>query len=250
MIRLEGVTKSYRTKRGRKRILDNVSCTFPEKVSIGIVGRNGAGKSTLLRMLGGIEYPNRGRVHIEGSTSWPMALTSGFQPRLSGRENIAFVCRVYGVPRYEMKKVIASVEAFAEIGDYFEMPVKTYSSGMRSRLAFAMSLAFPFDYYLIDEITAVGDQRFIAKAHQAFEHMRDHAQVIMVSHNLDAMCAECDAGIYLHDGKIHVFEKILDACNAYRRDVGLPIVEPEIAEKRSKSLLDRRKKAVEAISCV
>lgn len=219
MIRLENVTKFYPTPRGRKYVLRDVSVTFPE-CNIGIFGRNGTGKSTLLRLLGKIDYPTSGRIVVDRSISWPMGLAGGFQGSLTGRDNARFVCRIYGNTDRDIRKKIDFIHEWSELGDYFDMPVKTYSSGMKARLSFATSMAFDFDLYLLDEITAVGDQRFKEKSKAALEEKKGKAQFIKVSHNLKELVRDCDVGILLHDGGMEVYhdiEKALEAHQANQR---------------------------------
>lgn len=162
MIELRNVTKSYITKYGRHYVYRNVNALFPEGKNIGIIGPNGAGKSTLLRLIGKIDYPDSGEIITNKSVSWPVAFSGGFQGSLTGFEIVKFVCMIYGA-NGDMADKIAFVKEFTELGEYFEMPIKTYSAGMRARLAFALSMAFDFDYYLIDEVTAVGDINFRKK---------------------------------------------------------------------------------------
>ena len=149
MIRLENVTKYFEVKAGRKYLLKDVTLTIPGGFNVGILGRNGAGKSTLLRMLGGIDFPNSGRIDADVDFSWPLGLAGGFQGSLTGKENAQFICRVYSRTEAQLQETLNFVLEFSELGHYFDMPVKTYSSGMRSRLAFAISMAFDFDYYLM-----------------------------------------------------------------------------------------------------
>jgi len=217
MIRMENVTKFYASPKGRKYVLRDVSLEFPSMCNIGILGRNGMGKSTLLRLLGGIDYPNRGHIHIDGSISWPMGLQGGVQGSLSGRDNARFVCRIFGDNEQEVERKIDFILEFSELGDYFDMPVKTYSNGMRARLSFATSMAFDFDIYLMDEITAVGDQRFKEKSRAALQEKKDKAKIIKVSHNMQELIRDCDVGIYLEDGNMHIFDDIEAAVAAYRK---------------------------------
>lgn len=217
MIILENVTKFYRIKNFRHYVLRDISYTFNSGVSIGILGKNGAGKSTLLRMLGGIEYPNSGRIHITGSVSWPVSLTAGFLSTLSARENIKFVCRIYGKTGSETQKIIDYVREFADIGEHFNVPISSYSSGMKGRVNFGLSMAFDFDYYLVDEVTGVGDPSFKEKARDAFNLKRKNASMIMVSHSMKTLRDSCDIGIYLHDGKIDVYEDLEEAIKLYQQ---------------------------------
>ena len=216
MIILDNVTKFYRIKDFRHYVLKNITYRFNSGVSLGILGKNGAGKSTLLRMLGGIEYPNSGKITISGSVSWPVGLTAGLLPNLSSRENIKFVCRIYGKTMRETAKVIEYVKEFAEIGEHFDMPISSYSSGMKGRVNFGLSMAFDFDYYLVDEVTGVGDPTFKKKATQAFNDKRKNASMIMVSHDMKTIRDTCDIGIYLHDGVLDVYEDLEEAIKLYQ----------------------------------
>ena len=218
MIRMENVSKYYPTTSGRHYVLRDVSFELPSKCNIGIVGRNGTGKSTLLRLLGGIDYPNRGKIKTDGRVSWPMGLQGGVQGSLTGRDNARFVCRIYGDTEDEVARKIDFILNFSELGDYFDMPVNTYSTGMRARLTFATSISFDFDVYLLDEITAVGDQRFKEKSRVALQEKKDKAYIIKVSHNLQELIKDCDVGIYLNDENIKIFGDIKDAVSAYQAD--------------------------------
>ncbi len=218
MIRLKNVTKYYPTPKGRKYVLRDVNIEFPPKCNIAILGRNGMGKSTLLRLLGGIDYPNRGHIRSEGRISWPMGLSGGVQGSMSGRDNARFVCRIYGDSEHEVERKIEYIHEFTELGDYFDMPVKTYSNGMRARLSFATSMAFDFDIYLMDEITAVGDQRFKEKSRAALQEKKDKANIIKVSHNMQELIRDCDVGIYLEKGQMLLYEDVEEAVAIYRKD--------------------------------
>ena len=218
MIILENVTKFYRTKSHRHYILRDINLKINSGLSIGILGKNGAGKSTLLRMLGGIEYPNQGRIVISGSVSWPVGLTAGFLNNLSARENIKFVCRIYSQTWKETEKIIDFVEDFAELGDYFDMPLISYSPGMRGRVNFGLSMAFDFDYYLVDEVTGVGGPSFKNKASEAFNKKRKSASMIMVSHDTNNIRDNCDIGLFLHDGQIDVHEDLDYVIKLYQQE--------------------------------
>jgi capsular polysaccharide transport system ATP-binding protein len=219
VIEVRNVTKSYPLQGfARYTVLRDLSLDLPSRTHIGIVGRNGVGKSTLLRLLGGIEIPERGTITADGSISPPLGLTSGFAPKISGLDNARFVCRINGDDRDTTQERVDFVERFSELGEFFARPVGTYSSGMRARLAFAISMAFEYDYYLIDELTAVGDQKFREKAHAAFVQKKGRASVIMVSHNLDQLKRDCEVGIYMKKGSITVYPDIGRAIEDYRRD--------------------------------
>lgn len=186
MIRMNSVSKSYPTRGGPVRVLKDVNLTVRHGERIGILGRNGAGKSTLIRLMSGAELPTSGDVHRDMSVSWPLAFGGAFQGSLTGYDNLRFICRIYGVDPEDKR---AFVEEFSELGIYLREPVKTYSSGMRARLAFAISMVIEFDCFLIDEIVAVGDARFHDKCHhELFERRGDRAMII-VSHNADSRLA-------------------------------------------------------------
>lgn len=217
MIELINATKYYQTNLGRKYILDNVTLTIPSHKSIAILGQNGAGKSTLLRMLGGIDYPDRGIIKSKNKFSWPMGLAGGFQGSMTGRQNVKFVCRIYGENEDHIKDAINFVKEFSELGDYFDMPIKTYSSGMKARLSFGLSLFFDFDYILIDETLSVGDPKFNKKAKDALMKKIENSNAIIVSHSLQILKETCDVGIYLENGKMNYFEDIQEAIDCYQK---------------------------------
>ena len=215
MIELKSVTKYFKTTHGRKYILKDMSIVIPSEHNIGILGRNGTGKSTIMRMLGQIEFPNEGSISSPKSFSWPLGLSGGFVGNMSGKANIKFVCRLYGKSRKEMEKIIKSVEDFAELDDYFYMPIKTYSSGMKSRLAFGLSLSFDFDYLLIDETLSVGDAKFRKKSKEALLKKIETCNVLLVSHDMGTLRDICDAGIVVNKGKMEYFDNINDAIKKY-----------------------------------
>ena len=216
MILVEDVHKRYQTDHGPGRwILQGVNLTIPRTVNVGLIGGNGAGKSTLLRIIAGIDQPNRGRVERRCSVSWPMGFGGGLQGSLTGRQNAKFVCRVHG-HQDDISDRLAFIQDFAQIGEAFDEPVKTYSSGMRSRLQFALSLAFDFDVYISDEVTAAGDAAFKQKAATAFKQLANHAGLIMVAHGEGTLKQFCSAGIWLHQGRAHWFDQIDDALKAYK----------------------------------
>jgi capsular polysaccharide transport system ATP-binding protein len=212
MIELEQVTKIYTTRQGMNVVLDAVDLTLPARTNIGILGRNGAGKSTLLRLISGAEQPDSGFIHRKGEISWPIGFGGGFNGSLTGEENCRFVARIYGV---DVDHVVGFAMDFAEIGEYFHMPVKTYSSGMKARLAFGLSMAVDFDVYLVDEVTAVGDSRFQEKARRAFAARRDRSSVIIVSHSLRTIKQYCEQCAVLSNGKLHYFTSVKDAQRMY-----------------------------------
>lgn len=214
MIELEDVYKYYKSNGHRKVILNHISLDFQPGRSYGILGVNGAGKSTLVRILAGTELPNGGRVRRKARISWPLGFTGGLHPKLTGRENVKFISRVYG---QDPRKIISFVEDFAEVGAYMDVAIMTYSSGMIARLAFGLSMAIDFDCYLIDEVTAVGDARFAARCRDEFDRRRKKADIVMVSHAMQTIKDYCDRGIVLAGGQMHVFRDVDDAIELYKK---------------------------------
>lgn len=213
MIELVDITKIYPTRSGRHTVLDGINLAIRPGEKIGILGRNGAGKSTLIRILSGAEHPTRGHIKRGMSISWPLAFGGAFQGSLTGLDNLKFICRVYGA---DYRDKIDYVQDFAELGEYFREPVKTYSSGMRARLAFAISMAVEFDCFLIDEVIAVGDARFHDKCrHELFEKRKDRAFVV-VSHEAHNIREQCNTGFVLHQGKLDRFSSIDEAYSFYQ----------------------------------
>jgi len=217
MIEFRNISKAYNITGGKNVILDNVSFKFPDKQNIGVLGVNGAGKSTLLRLIAGTEYPDKGQIIRKGKYSWPLGFSGSFHPNLSGIENLRFACRIYGA---NIKYVTDFVKDFSEIGDYIDEPIKTYSSGMKSRLAFALSMAIDFDVYLVDEIMGVGDQGFQKKCHNAFAAKRETSSVIMVSHNMETIRDYSDVAILLTGEKLEIHEDINYAIDLYNKPTG------------------------------
>ena len=217
MIILENLTKSYPLAHGgRHYVFKNLSFTFPEGCSIGLLGPNGAGKSTLLRILGGVDAPDSGRVITDKTISWPVGLSGGFQGSLSARDNIKFVCRVYGFTGEAMREKVSYVQEFAEIGEYFDQPVKNYSAGMRSRIGFGLSMAFDFDYYLIDEAGAVGDPLFREKSKKVYDEKKATSNVIIVSHQMPEIRSLCQHVVVVQDGNATVYEDVEEGIAAYQ----------------------------------
>jgi capsular polysaccharide transport system ATP-binding protein len=212
MITLDHVTKSYATPHGIRTVLDDISCTFGERESVGVLGKNGAGKSTLLRMLGGAELPDFGEVLRSGRVSWPIGFGGGFATSLTGAENCRFAARIYDA---DVAEVIEKTREFAEIGHYFDMPIRTYSSGMKARLAFGLSMAIDFDVYLVDEVTAVGDRRFQKKCRDAFREREARSSVIIVSHQMKTIREYCSRCAVLWDGKLTFYDDLDEAQAAY-----------------------------------
>jgi len=212
MIELSGINKIYPTTSGHKVVLDDISFSFPAQTNVGILGRNGSGKSTLLRILAGTEEPDSGTIVRRGTVSWPIGFGGGFNGSLSGEENCRFVARIYG---QDVDEVVGFTAEFAELGEYFYMPVKTYSSGMRARLAFGLSMAVEFDAYLVDEVTAVGDSTFQDRCRQAFLDRSERSSVIIVSHSIHTVKSYCERCAVLRNGKLFYFNSVDEAERFY-----------------------------------
>lgn len=212
MISVQNINKKYLTRNGWRTVLSGINFNIKKGEKIGILGRNGAGKSTLIRLLSGVEPPTSGEIIRNMSISWPLAFSGAFQGSLTGMDNLRFICRIYGT---DIDKAKAFVEEFSELGEYLYEPVKKYSSGMKARLAFAISLSVEFDCYLIDEVIAVGDSRFNAKCkYELFEKRKDRA-IILVSHSPSAIREYCDQAMVLEEGKLHAFDSIDQAYQFY-----------------------------------
>lgn len=220
MICLECITKSYLTLRGRKVVFRDLSLDIPEGFNIGVIGRNGAGKSTLMRLLAKVDLPDSGKITTQASLSWPVGLSGGMQGNLTGRENVKFVCRIHGVRGENMQEKVRYIQEFAEIGEYFDQPVSTYSSGMRARLAFGTSMAFDFNYYLIDEVMAVGDITFKQKSRAVFAERLQRSKVILVSHSMKLIRSMCERIIHLDRGRATLYEDVDQGIAAYETSGG------------------------------
>lgn len=212
MIHLQNLTKIYTLNGRHKRIANNITATFPTGVSVALLGRNGAGKSSLLRMISGAMLPTSGQILSTGSISWPVGFAGSFNGELTGEQNTRFIARVYGVDSTEMRDF---VEDFAELGPHFYLPLRTYSSGMRSRLAFGVSMAVPFDTYLVDEVSAVGDAAFKAKSNRVFNARMANAGAVVVSHSMNMLRKNCEAGAVLDKGKLSYFHDVNDAIDVH-----------------------------------
>ena len=217
MIELRGLTKSYATPKGRHYVFKNLNAILPENKSVALLGNNGAGKSTLLRIIGGIDFADQGQVITNKTISWPVALSGGFQGSLTARQNIRFVARLYVNSEDEVEYVVRFVEEFAEIGKYFDMPMKSYSSGMRSRIGFGLSMAFNFDYYLLDEVSAVGDRAFRKKSQLLLSELKQNSNIIMVSHNVKDLVRNCDVAFVVRNGQAEYFDTVEQAVEVYQQ---------------------------------
>jgi capsular polysaccharide transport system ATP-binding protein len=212
MIVCEQVTKSYPMGRGRKHVLKGVDLQIRPGSHVGCLGRNGAGKTTLIKLLGGVEMPTSGNVRRQMSVSWPLGFGGGFQGSLTGYDNARFIARIYGHDYAEIREF---VEDFTELGPQLKMPVKTYSSGMKARLAFALSLAIEFDCYLIDEVIMVGDQNFHRKCHYELFEKRGDRTLVFASHSAELIREFCDSAIVLDDGFARTYSDVNEGLEVY-----------------------------------
>ncbi|MFV0482059.1 MAG: ABC transporter ATP-binding protein [Campylobacteraceae bacterium] len=215
MIDIINLTKSFSLDRSRYFVFKNLTFSFPEGANIGLIGPNGAGKTTLMNILGGTDIPDSGRVVTNKTLSWPVGLSSGLQGSLSARDNVKFISRVYGFTNEDMREKINYVEEFADIGNFFDLPTKTYSSGMKSRVAFGLSMAFDFDYYLIDEAGAVGDANFKKKSLAVYKEKLKNSNVIIVSHSMNEIRSLCDHIVVFANGEAKVFNDVEKGIEMY-----------------------------------
>jgi len=217
MIHLQGLNKYYPTSRGRTYVFKDVNISIPMNKSVGVLGPNGAGKSTLIRMIGGADIPSSGKITSDLNISWPLGLQGGLQGNMTGRENVRFVARIHGIKN--TKLVEQKVEEFAEVGPYFNEPVKSYSNGMKARVVFGLTMAFDFnfDVLLIDELTAVGDMAFRAKSEALLKEKYQSTKLMMVNHSVPQLKKFCESAILLGDQNITYFESIDDAVEQYKK---------------------------------
>ena len=233
MIRLAGLHKTYRLHGRRKVVADGIDAVFPSGVSVGLLGRNGAGKSSLLKMIAGTLDPDAGAIESDGTISWPVGFAGSFHADLTGAQNVRFVGRVYGVDTDEL---IEFVRDFAELGDHFHLPFRSYSSGMRSRLAFGLSMGIHFDTYLVDEVTSVGDAPFKAKSARVFKERMRESGAVVVSHSMSLIKNLCDAGAVLERGRLSYFDDVRDAIAHYE-----DLVAPEVHGRPAKPTTGRKR---------
>jgi capsular polysaccharide transport system ATP-binding protein len=212
MLSIDHVSKVYRTRQGRHKVLSDVNFRVERGKHLGILGRNGAGKSTLIRLISGAERPTSGTIRRGMSVSWPLAFGGAFHTHLTGLDNLKFVCRVYGV---DYRPLVSFVEEFTELGEYFREPVEHYSHGMLSRLAFALSMAIEFDCFLIDEAMVVGDVRFHERCHIELFHKRRDRAFILVTHDANSIKLYCKEACVLHEGRLLSFATVDEAYDFY-----------------------------------
>lgn len=216
MIVLENLTKTFISNGQRNTIANNINAVFPTGAAVGLLGRNGAGKSSLLRMIAGTMDPTSGSIRSSGTVSWPVGFAGSFHPDLTGLQNIRFIGRVYGV---DTDALVEFVEDFAELGKHFHLPCRTYSSGMKSRLAFGLSMGIRFDTYLVDEVTSVGDAAFRQKSESVFQHRMKQSGAILVSHGTQMLRRNCDMGAVLENGQLTMYASIEEAIEVHEANM-------------------------------
>ena len=205
MIELRNLSKTFVLRGRRKMVADNLKVTFPTGVAVAILGRNGAGKSSLLNIIAGTMDPDEGQVRSDGTISWPAGFSGSFHPELTGVQNVRFIARIYGVDSDDLTHF---VRRFAELGDHYNLPVRTYSSGMKSRLAFGTSMGIKFDTYLVDEVTAVGDSSFRYKSEEIFARRMQKSGAIMVTHALGQVRRLCQHAAVLENGRLYYYTDV------------------------------------------
>lgn len=213
MIQCTNLSKGFWLRNQFFTVIDNLTLTVPTGKSLALLGGNGAGKSTLLQLISGALRPDSGEIWSDGTISWPIGFGGSFSPDLTGAQNTRFLARVYGVDTDELADF---VQDFAQIGRHFDMPIRTYSAGMRARLTFGISMGIPFDTYLVDEVTSVGDQKFRRRSQQLFRDRMAASSAILVSHNLPELRKYCDSGVLLHQGRLTYYEDLDEAVDAHK----------------------------------
>lgn len=216
MIEFRNLRKVFVLNGRRKVVIDNLNIALPTNISVALLGRNGAGKSTLLQLISGAMEPTSGEILSSGTISWPVGFGGSFHPDLTGFQNTKFIARVYGV---DTEELAAFVEEFAELGQHYYLPFRSYSSGMRSRLSFGVSMGIPFDTYLVDEVTSVGDMAFRDKSQALFLERMETAGAFMVSHNTEQLRAMCDVGVVLEGGQAVYYEDLDEAIEHHNRNM-------------------------------
>lgn len=217
MIRIENLHKAFWTAGGRKVVADDINVTFPTGKAVGLLGRNGAGKTTLMQMIGGSIKPDSGTITRLGTISWTVGFAGSFNRDMTGAQNTKFIARVYGVDTDDLMRF---VQDFAELGHHFYQPVRSYSAGMKSRLAFGVSIGIPFDTYLVDEVTSVGDAAFKLKSRLAFTERMKTAGAVVVTHSTTQLRKLCDAGAILENGQLTYFDDVEDAIAQHHKNMG------------------------------
>lgn len=216
MIVLRNLTKTFQLNGARKTVARDISITFPTATSVALLGRNGAGKSTLLRMIAGSMDVTSGQILSDGTISWPVGFAGAFHPDMTGAQNTRFIGRIYGA---DTDALLEFVEEFAEVGQQFHQPMRNYSSGMRSRVAFGVSVGIPFDTYLIDEVTSVGDATFKQKSARVLQARTETSSALVVSHSMNMVRKLCSAGAVLEDGILTYYDDLEEAIGHHEENM-------------------------------
>ncbi len=216
IITVSDITKEYRLRGGRKTALSGVSFSVEQGEAVGIIGKNGSGKSSLLKIIGGITAATSGKVQAEGRVFPLLELGAGFHPEYTGMENIYLNGTLQGKSKREIEEKIPEILDFAGIGAFAEQKVKTYSTGMFLRLAFAAAVAFQPELLLIDEALSVGDILFQARCFQKLQEMKKSGVTILyVTHDIDSVRRFCSRAIWLEDGKVRLDGGVDEVTAAY-----------------------------------
>lgn len=218
MIEFQSVTKAFWSEGRATKIADRLTMSFPAGRSIALMGQNGAGKSSLLKMIAGTMKPSSGRITVSGRVSWPIGFAGSFHGDLSGAQNTRFVARIYGVDTDALVDFVAETSG---LRDALFSPFRTYSSGMKARLAFSVSMGIDFDTYLIDEVTSVGDAAFREHCEALLADRLATRGAIVVSHSVGLLERMCDAGVVLHKGKATWFDDVQGAIARHRYNLKL-----------------------------
>uniref|UniRef100_UPI004047EF2F ABC transporter ATP-binding protein n=1 Tax=Yoonia sp. TaxID=2212373 RepID=UPI004047EF2F len=217
MITFQHVHKSFDAGGSRKIVANDINAVFPSGVCVALLGRNGAGKSTLMQMVGGTVKPDSGLITVQGSISWPVGFAGSFHRDLTGAQNTRFIARAYGI---DTDSLLEFVKDFAELDNHFHMPVRSYSSGMRSRLAFGISIGIPFDTYLVDEVTSVGDAAFKLKSRLVFLERLKTSGAVVITHSMLQVRKICDTGAVLENGNLYYYENLEEAIAHHHDNMG------------------------------
>jgi len=216
VIALENVTKRFVLRGQRNTVLNDLTAVFPTGKAVALLGRNGAGKSTLMKIISGTMDPTTGRIRSTGTISWPVGFAGSFHGELTGAQNIRFLARIYGTDTEELSQF---VQDFAQLGAHFFLPFRTYSSGMKARLAFGASMGIRFDTYLVDEVTAVGDAAFKEKSRDLFNARMEHASAVVVTHSMEQVRSMCHTGAVLENGNMVYYEDLEEAIAHHLRNM-------------------------------
>jgi len=220
IIRLENVDKIYRfnkrnnrknilklfskKEKSDKKALDNINISIKKGEKIALLGKNGCGKSTILKIISNVSFPTKGEVTVNGNVNALLELNSGFEPEFTGRENIYLKGTIMGLSRKEIKSIEQEIIDFADIGEYIDYPMRTYSSGMRARLGFSLAINIEPDILIVDEALSVGDNEFKKKCLDKVNEItsKENVTFLFVTHSFEMAKQFCDRGILLEQGKI------------------------------------------------